>query len=372
MRRSSDRSPHGPGMFVMIVVALLAQPAGATGQARCDEAAGTLGIRALRCEGCTFRMSDAGIEEARFRTEPEVTAVARGFTTGDPLRPGDRIVAIDGALITTRDGSGRLVGLEAGRAVEVRVRREGKVVDLRMVAGSACALTERASRDEIEVEALPGPRGRPPRPAPPASGAVPGPPAPGGVLPPLPALPAAPAAPSAGPAGYLGFGFRCSGCSIHIEPDVGAAGDTVREVRVSFPEALEVLGVAGDGPAARAGIRAGDAIVAVDGADITTEAGGRRFAAIQPGDTVRLTTRRAGATRVVTVVASARPRSAPPALPAPAPLPAPAFADRLQYDGRVDGARVEVRGAPVRVVRDEADGSVTIHTGSNVIRVTGG
>ena len=357
---------------ILASAALAALPAVVVGQGRCEEGAGTLGIQGMRCEGCAFRMSEAGIEEARFRTEPEVIAVARGFTSGDRLRAGDRIVAVDGALITTLDGSRRLVDLAAGQAVALRVRRDGGVVDLDMVAGSACELTRRRDEGEVEVEELPGGSGFPLPPAPPAG--APAPPPPGRGLPPLPPLPAPPAPPIVGPAGYLGFGFRCSGCSFHIDEHVGEDGVTVRETRVGFPEPPRIQGVDQGGPAARAGIRSGDELLAVDGADITTAAGGERFIAIEPGDTVRLTVRRDGSTRAVTVVATERPRAAPAPLPAPAgrATPRAAPSDRLQYEGRVAGARIELRASPARVVRDDETGAVTIYTGSNVIRITGG
>jgi membrane-associated protease RseP (regulator of RpoE activity) len=371
--RTIERGPRRPGIHAVVVAALLVLPAVAAAQGTCDESAGTLGIQGLRCEGCSFRMSEAGIEEARFRTEPEIIAVVRGFATGDRLRAGDHIVAVDGALITTRDGSGRLVGLEAGQAVALRVRRDGQVMDLDVVAGSACELTRMRREGELEVEELRGGAGIPLPPAPPA-GAAPAPRPPGGGLPPLPPLPALPPSPRPGLAGYLGFGFQCSDCSFHIDEEVGEDGIPVREVRVNFSEPLVLQGVAEGGPAARAGIRSGDELVAVDGADITSDAGGERFAAIEPGDTVRLTIRREGSNRAVTVVATERPRATPAPVPTPTPraLPAPTPSDRLQYEGRVAGARIEVRGAPVRVVRDEATGEVTIYTGGSVIRITGG
>jgi hypothetical protein len=93
-------------------------------------------------------------------------------------------------------------------------------------------------------------------------------------------------------------------------------------------------------------LRDGDVLVAVDGQSLTSEAGGRKYAQIRPGERVALTVRRDGRTQVVNVTAGARcivapvaprpPRAprppasvaAPPAPPAPrghlSPPPPPA------------------------------------------------
>ncbi|NIP81768.1 MAG: PDZ domain-containing protein [Gemmatimonadetes bacterium] len=337
--------------LVMALAATALLGSAASAQERCDQTAGTLGIQGMRCEGCSFRMSESGLEEARFRTEPEIVAVARGFTRGGRLRPGDRIVAIDGALITTRAGSGRLVALRAGQAVTVRVRRDGEVTDLRMVAGSACELR---ARDEIQIDRLeesrvdvirvpPVPRAAPLPPVP----AAPRPPKPGAVpeMAPLPPMPAVPLPPPLAPSGYLGFGISCSECGMRDDVFFFTSPPTVEDV-------------AEGGPARRAGLRSGDALLEIDGVEITSARGGRRFTAIEPGDSVRLTVRRGGATRVVTVVAEAGPM---------ARARAAVIGDRLRYEGRLGATRIEVRGAPVRVTRDEATGEVVIRTSDTVI-----
>lgn len=344
MESLRGRGPGGRHLLGAALAVMLVPAAAQAQQQPCDETAGTLGIQGMRCEGCSFRMSESGLEEARFRTEPEVVAVARGFTTGDRLRPGDRIVAIDGSLITTREGSGKLVALRASRPVRIRVRRDGEVVDLRIVPGSACEL-HRRSRDEIEIERLkeleveaPGMPAAPPSPGAPAMAA-------------LPSLPEAPSAPLV-PSGYLGFGLECSECGM-------------RDSLFFFTAPPFVQGVTDPGPAQRAGLTAGDAILRVDGVDITTPAGGRRFSGIAPGDTVRLTIRRGLGTRDVVLVAAER--------PTPPSAAAPGAADgRLRYQGRVGDATIEVRGAPVRVTRDEQAGEVVIRTSDTVIVIRRG
>lgn len=329
---------------VVTLVALI--PAPAAGQTVCDEQAGTLGIQGLRCEGCTYSMSESGIEEARFRTEPEVMALARGFTEGDPLEAGDRIVAIDGALITTLEGSDRLVALRAGQRVTVRVRRDGRVVDLAMVAGSACELRRRLEEEEVEVEgiAVPG-AGWGRLPPPPASAP----------LPPLPSVPALPPMPAMPPSAYLGFGLKCGPCGVR---------DGVRFFDDNPPI---VTSVVEQGPAGQAGLQADDLILAVDGIEITTAEGGRRFSQIEPGDRVELTVRRGGERRTLTLEAGDRVdrRYAPGAMPAPRA----AVSDELRFEGQLGDVSIEVRGRPVTVTRDETTGELVIRTAGNVIRI---
>lgn len=346
-----------PPLLVASMAVILAA-AGAGAQQTCDEQAGTLGIQGLRCEGCTYSMSRNGIEEARFRTEPQIMAVARGFTQGDELRAGDRIVAVDGALITTRDGSDRLVALRAGQRLTLRVRRGGRLVDLSLVAGSACELRRRMEDDEVEVEQinLPGEGWSVLAPSAPTLPAVPGAPE-AAPLPPLPSLPSVPEVaqpPGILPTGYLGFGLRCSNCG-------------TRDGVFFFTAPPEITIVSEDGPAARAGLQSGDLIVAVDGQDMT-DAGARRFSGIEPGQTVALTVTRNGERETFSVTAEER----APAPGPPAPIPSTAPDSRVRFEGRLGDIRIQVRGAPVTVTRDEATGELIIRTAGNVIRLKRG
>lgn len=346
--------PHAPRARFLLAAAVTAAaaaavPAAAAAQdADCDERAGTLGIQGLACEGCSFRMGRSGIEDARFRTEPRVIAVARGFTGGDRLRAGDRIVAIDGSLITTRAGSGKLVGLRVGQHVGVRVRRDGREVDLDLVAGSACELRRAGDAGEArldffggsmpDVVPMPAPR------APPVS---------------RPGVTPAPLAPfsSPPPAGYLGVALQCTDC--------GPRGQDA-----FFTTPPTILTVVEDGPAGRAGLRDGDEIVAVNGAAITTPEGARAFGGREPGDTLRLTVRRGDERRTATVVTTERPAAmSDPMAPLP-PLPPLPASDRVRFEGRVGDVGIEVRGAPITVTRDQETGELVIRTGGNVIRIT--
>lgn len=348
------------------LMASMATPA--TAQESCDESAGTLGIRALRCEGCTYSMSEEGITEARFRTEPQILAVWLGLPEGDRLRAGDRIVAIDGALITTRAGSGRLVDLRAGQPITVHVRRNGRVMDLEMVAASACDLNRRLDRAEAEVEVwdvegginpfeLPPP---PPADAPPAEAP----------LPPAPAMPAMP------PSGYLGFGIKCGPCGIH---------DGVWYFDENPPV---ITDVAENSPAGEAGLEPEDVILAIDGNDITSAEGGERFSEIERGERVELTIRRGNERQTVTLEAGERLVRTPSAVTMPAP-PAPrrwsvrpdtlAFDQPLTFENSPLYVRNEqgevmiiLRDAPITIERDDATGEIVIRSGGRVIRLSGG
>jgi hypothetical protein len=376
--KSTERVRCFTALAVLLFLAVLA-PAGVAAQERCDEAAGTLGIQGMRCEGCTFRMSRSGIEDARFRTEPEVLAVARGFTTGDELRPGDRIVALDGRLITTREGGNALARIRAGQRIELRVRRDGRLEDLELVAGSACALRRAVDEREIEVDRVaPLPPGfdmveLPPLPDAPGAADAPtartpratdAPPSPGAPRPsrsPWRVLPSPPSAPRTltgenlrvTPPGYLGFGFSCARCGI-------------RDGEFFFSGPIVVEGLAAAGPAARAGLESGDSIVALDGTPMAEEAAGDRFGDVQPGDTVRLTVRRGGQDRGVTLVAGERLATTAP------PPPTLRVEDRVRFDGKLGDVEIEVRGAPVRVTRDEGTGELVIRTRDTVVRLRKG
>lgn len=295
---------------------------------------GSLGISGLRCEGCSFTTNRSGIVEARFRVEPEVLAVRSGVTSGEALRPGDRIVSVDGVLITTREGGDRLSRIGVGEEVRLRVRRNGELRDLQIVAGDACAVPPA------------------PTPLPPAPGVEPlAPPAPGAPLPPTASVeplapPPPPQASEVPPAGWMGFGFSCSDCGIEGE-------------RWFFTGPAVVTGVAIDGPAYTSGIRPGDAIAAVNGVPLSSAEGSAEFSRIEPGDTVRWEVIRDGSRIEMSMRAEAKPiRSG-----------VTVRGDALRYQGRFGDVDVQVRGAPVTVTLDEEGGRLVIRTSDAVIRL---
>jgi len=104
--------------------------------------AGDLGIRAVRCTGpaasCAINVRTGGDDSVRheFAVEPVITTVA----DETDLHVGDALVALDGLLITTAAGGERLAGLRAGASVQILVRRDGVLHEIRMTAGRGCGI----------------------------------------------------------------------------------------------------------------------------------------------------------------------------------------------------------------------------------------
>ena len=130
-----------------------------------------------------------------------------------------------------------------------------------------------------------------------------------------------------GDLGYSGLSCNCT----HFYDDVDPARSVWR-----FRGEPRIEGVKRGGPA-EGRLRRGDLIVAVDGALITSDEGGRRFAQVEPGQLVTLTVRRDDRDVTVEITpaavcppdAPATPRAAPPAPTPPRateprqPTPAP-------------------------------------------------
>ena len=99
--------------------------------------------------------------------------------------------------------------------------------------------------------------------------------------------------------GWLGMGVSCSACSFQRS----AAGTG----RWTFNALPSVFSVDDGGPADRAGIRAGDTLVAIDGHALTSRQGGAAFGAVRPGQRAVIEYRRAGEDHTAQLVAVARP-----------------------------------------------------------------
>lgn len=351
-------------------------------QACTGRVVGSLGLTGWDCRGdCTITL-DERREETKawtFSVEPRITGVEAGGPAHGKLEAGDVLVAIDGLLITTAEGGSYFANLPSDADVKVRYRRGGRVAEAVVHTASVCG-------NAWDV---------PPPPPPPAPGDVPRvvtprvritgvapaptpaePPHRTGVaaVPPVPPL--APSAPLP-PRPLLGIGFTCTECGTRADSASG------KEVWF-FSRPPEVTSVDAGGAADRAGIQIGDRVVAVGGAGITTDAGGRAFGAIRPGVAVRLTVaKRNGREQTVTLVPEARETRAPtPPVPGPEPAAAPVPAQTpkvvtpaapaapsghpeppvglpLRYSGTLAGVEVEVRGEPVMVSSD-AQGTRTM------------
>lgn len=199
----------------------------------------------------------------QFGGELELRDILPGGPAAGRVQEGDILVAVGGALITTRAGSTRLLRAPSGQPVRLTVRRGGVERDVVVVPVGA---VEASSSPTVET--------------------------------PVP-LPAAryQAAPPSHVRGRLGIGLSCR-CTMQTTAD-GAE-------HWSFAEPPEVGGVQTDGPAERAGVRVGDVIERIDGVAVTTQAGGERWSAVASGARVRLGIRRGAARLEVEMVAAAR------------------------------------------------------------------
>jgi len=292
------------------------------------------GFSGLECN-CAFSVYPDGRRRWRFRSEPVVRGVKDGSPADGLIKPGDAITAIDGLLITTREGGERFATVTPGQKVTFTVRRGDRVAKVEVVAAGSCQrVTRRHDLGDIEVDVEAAPR----------------PPAPPRTARPLREAPEARAVPRiairALPGGWFGFGISCN-CVIRRAKGSESA---VWE----FNEPPEVYSVEAGSPADRAGLRRGDILLEIDDVELTTDEGGRRFGAVEPGEEVRFTYRRGGETRSVTIAAITRPELAiveptPPEAPEPAVV-AEAM-DKLRYAGIVGDVDVEVRGGSSVIVR---------------------
>jgi membrane-associated protease RseP (regulator of RpoE activity) len=244
------------------------------------------------------------------------------------LRAGDIIVSVDGHLITTAEGGRRLARPEPGEAVELVVRREGRVMQLRLSPETVCADRARTTAMPTVVASPAGAivarggrggaratttvttgAGRPTVQARGGRGAAQVASGSSTVASSTPqagrgggrgGASGAVAAQEALPGAWFGFGISCTSCGWERP-------SPAEPVRWSFEQPPQILSVEAGSPAARAGLRRGDVLTHIDGVALTTPEGGRRFGAVRPGETVRLTYTRDGTTNTVEIAAERRP-----------------------------------------------------------------
>lgn len=259
---------------VLVTVALfLALPAeGLSGQeigsGQCMAAAVPVGWNGITGFVCNCSSSEAeepgGQAQWDFRTEPEILGIGASGPADGALEEGDRVVSIDGFLITTRAGGTRWSNPVPGETMNFRVRREGRVEDVSITIGSRCPGATSESRPTPDRQAS-----------------------------------AASTTVRLLPRGWLGFGIMCD-CS------VSTGVDYARWTFESNPIIREVVPA---GPADDAGVRSGDAIVAIDGLRITAREGSEFFSSVVPGQVVRLRLVRNGVEMEVTLTVGTHPGS---------------------------------------------------------------
>ena len=340
------------GVASLLAVAMLLTMSGsADGQqgvaSACPDGAtprGEIGISSFECSNCAmFTMRDDGRRSWSFSAEPTVRTVEPGSPADGKIEDGDRLVAIDGHLITTGEGGDRLANLTPGETVSIVVRRGSRERTVAVVPRSECPRSGGAATAPV-IAATPSPQRVPYVPRPDRM--------------PAPAVAAAPATGvSVGavprptlallPSGWFGFGIQCTECRWSVDDEDGTS-----EWEFSSPP--EVSSIQAGSPAAAAGLRRGDVLLEIDGESLVSEEGGRRFGSVKPGQNVRWTYSRGGETRTTTATAAERPGPL-------APLPPTAIAtgyvgarspgytasdlSALRYSGLVGETSVEVRGA---------------------------
>ena len=207
--------------------------------------------------------------------EPRIDAVdARGPASGR-LQNGDLIARVNGYSIGTPQAAAALRDGKPGKAVVLTVRRSDRLVPVTVTPTRVSCTTVAALQPTRAMVA-------PAR----AAGTTASQPA------------ASYARIYASPPGWLGMGFVCSEC----DQRVTTAGNSW-----VFSEPPTIYNVDTGSPAYAAGIRRGDVLLRVDGTDVRAPVAGVRLAQVQPGETLRLTYRRANRTSDAVVRAARSP-----------------------------------------------------------------
>jgi membrane-associated protease RseP (regulator of RpoE activity) len=163
---------------------------------------------------------------------------------------------------------------------------------------------------------------------------------------------------SGGPRPMLfGFALECSGCTRERPND-----ESMLPVW-HYTEYPRVVAVAPGGAAERAGIRAGDVLMAVDGMSILSSDGARRFSAARLVDDVRLTLDRGG--KAIDVDLSPR-LGRGFAMRGERPLREPV---PREYSGIVGDVIVDATSNEPVVATTDSSGTLTLRIGGTVVRV---
>ncbi|NIM50812.1 MAG: PDZ domain-containing protein [Gemmatimonadales bacterium] len=259
---------HGQG----IAVEQVAQGTCAEG----EWALGDLGISRSECT-CTATYGPGRTVVWRFDSELTIREVRSSGPAEGKLRAGDKVVAIDGLLITSAEGGRRWGDVRPGETVQLLVRRDGRERPVEITAGTECRREHELDPDIIELlRELRDSTG------------IPG------------------VARSSGlslwnllPRAWFGFTVICRDCTVRKR----RGGE---ETLWSFRTPPKIRAVFDRSPADRAGLEAGDVLTRIDGIPLTAGRGARRFSTVQPGETVLLTVQREGGSLTVRIAAVER------------------------------------------------------------------
>ncbi|HEY7768019.1 MAG TPA: hypothetical protein VIB55_07535, partial [Longimicrobium sp.] len=120
---------YGFAAAVMAATMLASAPCGAQAGGCGENGRGVrvadLGFTGMSGAPISTRISD-GRAHTTFEGEPRIS----GARANGPLRDGDVLVAVDGQLITTREGGRRYSSIDPGERVRLSVRRGGRVQDV--------------------------------------------------------------------------------------------------------------------------------------------------------------------------------------------------------------------------------------------------
>lgn len=238
----------------------------------CPEGApivGDIGLLYLLCVGgsCSVNLRGASGLRHDFSTEPRIESIRPGSPADGKLRDGDILIAVDGALITTREGGARLANLRPGQPVTLRIRRGGREMDVVLTPTFGC----RGPQMAVLTEPLaPGaPRNRS------VTRNVPTP----------QVFRGAPRLIQVPPPVDFGIELQCDACGWYSSPIPNGEPIWYTE------SPLVVHSIEPGGPADLAGVRPGDVLLNVDG-QFLSSAGGTRLGSLTPGRPVDLKVRR--------------------------------------------------------------------------------
>lgn len=360
MRTTTTAALAGTAVLLCAQVLTAQTGIGQSAQCGADEiAVASFGLSGLECRNCTlYDSDDPGVTRWEFRSEPTILGIKPDGPAEGRLRAGDVIVAIDGHLITTREGGRRIAQPEAGRAAAFRIRRDSREMEASVTPSIECrpapyrrvgvagvVSTGRAGR--VAVTAPVRTRSIDADSVQVTKGVMTVYPIEGRTL-------------SVGqlmPRGKLGISLSCEGCSVQLVDD---------STRIwSFSKPPTVVSVEAGSPAAVTGILSGDRIVTVEGVAITTETGGRIFGAVKPGERVQLGIVRGGNNRTLTIRAGEHVKVAvAPRVGVAIPEPQP---ETVRYTGRLGDTMIDVTGKPVVVTQTETE--IIIKSGDITVRL---